>query len=467
MQPSDLREYQDEDCLFVNVWAPPQAVCDAIPGGCPVWVHIHGGGWVGGSGSDGMYWGPFAANVSSASSQGSPAAPEPVISVTFNYRLGAFGFMATNRDGTWYSNYGFEDQRMALEWVQTNIGRFGGDAAKVTLTGQSAGGISVLTHLTSPKSYGLFQRVVVQSGPAMTLYRSVDQSTDYTMQLAKQVGCDQALLHCLQQVPAEDVLAAQLNVRGNPILVPPPIHADDFAPWMIVIDGENVINTPMALLRRGEFAPITAAVIGNTANETAGWLEAFPVPVGPVSYGVLTSKLFGNLSDSIMAQYPLERSLPSSKNNYVVARLLDDYTFTCANRELLNVLQTAPRSNVPLVAGYVFTHQPSAYPRNTGTVSHCSCAGCSCHGAEMTFIKSSAAFANASFTSKEVGLATNMMGAFTSYVSDGFGSNAFPLYSAKSDNILMMGADYFDEVTDYHKSLCDFWSSTGLYIVPA
>ncbi len=142
-----------EDCLFINVWRPAAASPEAK---LPVMVWIHGGAFVFGSGS-------------SPSSSGVQFAKQGVVLVTFNYRLGRLGFFAFPALSREYpdepkGNYGYMDQIAALKCVQRNIAAFGGDPNNVTIFGESAGGVSVHTHLTSPLSRGLFHKAIIQSG---------------------------------------------------------------------------------------------------------------------------------------------------------------------------------------------------------------------------------------------------------------------------------------------------------------
>lgn len=142
-----------EDCLFVNVWRPAEVPPEAT---LPVMVWIHGGAFVFGSGSQPGF-------------SGVPFAKQGVVLVTFNYRLGRLGFFAFpalshEHPEEVKGNYAYMDQIAALEWVQRNIAAFGGDPKNVTIFGESAGGVSVYTHLTSPLSRGLFQKAISQSG---------------------------------------------------------------------------------------------------------------------------------------------------------------------------------------------------------------------------------------------------------------------------------------------------------------
>ena len=147
-----------EDCLYLNVWRP--AAQSAGP--LPVMVWIYGGGWVNGGSSPAVY-------------DGSEFARQGVVLVSFNYRLGRFGYFAhpaLTREGKagLLGNYGDMDQIAALEWVQRNIQSFGGDPHNVTVFGESAGGFSVHTLLTSPLAAGLFQKAIIESGGGRPLF---------------------------------------------------------------------------------------------------------------------------------------------------------------------------------------------------------------------------------------------------------------------------------------------------------
>src|SRR4051794_11180242 len=143
---------QSEDCLYLNIWTPS---CDDARR--PVMVWIHGGAFVIGAGSQGLY-------------NGRHLAAHDCVIVTINYRLGAFGFLnlrdATNGALPATGAEGIADQVLALHWVKRNIAAFGGDAGNITIFGESAGGMSVSTLLTLPAARGLFHKAIAQSGAA-------------------------------------------------------------------------------------------------------------------------------------------------------------------------------------------------------------------------------------------------------------------------------------------------------------
>ncbi len=214
---------QDEDCLALNVWTP--AVGDA--GRRPVMVRIHGGGYSMGSGSWTWHDGTNLARRGD------------VVVVTVNHRLGVLGFLHLDGVGgdRWAGsgNAGMLDLVAALEWVRDNIGAFGGDPDNVTIFGESGGGMKVSTLLAMPAARGLFQRAIVQSGPALRA-RTREAANALTGQLLAAVGVPLDHLERLVDVPTQALLDAQIDVLGpgvstglGPVLDPGilPVHPID------------------------------------------------------------------------------------------------------------------------------------------------------------------------------------------------------------------------------------------------
>lgn len=210
--PSDaapLGTVPAEDCLVLNVWKPANADLRKLP----VMVWIYGGGFVNGGSSPAVY-------------DGSAFAKQDVIFVSFNYRVGRFGFFAhpaltkEDPDGL-KGNYGFMDQIAALKWVQSNIQAFGGDPSQVTLVGESAGGFSIHTLMNSPLAKGLFQRAIIQSGGGRTDIggglristinaNGAPSAENAGLKFAAKFnihGTDAKALAALRALPAEDIVS--------------------------------------------------------------------------------------------------------------------------------------------------------------------------------------------------------------------------------------------------------------------
>ena len=299
-----------EDCLYLNVYAPPPSMNDQ--GGRPVLVWIHGGGLV----QDG------ARNY-----DGTKLAADGTVVVTINYRLGALGFLAhpalASRPGGPAGNYGLMDQQAALRWVQRNIGRFGGDPGNVTIAGQSAGGLSVLAQMVSPGARGLFQRAIVQSGAFALNQRPLATAEAAGEAFATAVGCPDQSAACLRNAPVSDL------VNDFGVEIPG------------VVDG-SVLTQPIGTaLATGQFARVPI-INGITHDEELLFVAALKLtvsqgtdiplagsPVSPANYQADIAQALG-VSDTraaaIAAEYPL-----SAYPNAVVAFtfLVSDASFAC------------------------------------------------------------------------------------------------------------------------------------------
>jgi para-nitrobenzyl esterase len=182
-----------DDCLNLNVWTP-----DPGAAGLPVLVWIHGGAFFAGSGIDDVY-------------NGAAFARDGVVTVTLNYRLGVQGFWhlgdrfpALAESG----NLGMLDQIAALEWVQHNISAFGGDPSRVTIAGESAGGMSVSTLLAMPRAKGLFRRAIPQSGAAHNGI-SAPTASMIAGHMLDMLGVSPGDLEALARVSSESLLETQ------------------------------------------------------------------------------------------------------------------------------------------------------------------------------------------------------------------------------------------------------------------
>lgn len=219
-----------EDCLSLNVSVPAKTPASAK---LPVLVWIHGGAFVGGSSN--LY------RLDALASQGR------MVVVSLNYRLGAFGFMPhpAFEDGAQHNgNYGLEDQRAALAWVQRNIAAFGGDPSRVTVAGESAGAGSVCMHLASGDQVkGLFQQAIVQSAGCLQPMKTVLQAQSTGLDIAAALGCTGApgeVAQCLRAKPVEEILSRQGAYAHQ--------HPEDFIPFAPVT---GAAEQPNATLPRG------------------------------------------------------------------------------------------------------------------------------------------------------------------------------------------------------------------------
>jgi para-nitrobenzyl esterase len=285
LRPHDINHYfgeeaTSEDCLYMNVWAPPQATAESK---LPVIVFLYGGG--GTVGSSGM-----------ANYDGAVVAGRGAVYVNFNYRLGILGFMAhpelTTEQGGHSGNYGYLDQQLALAWIQKNIAAFGGDPAKVIVTGQSAGAGSVVQQIFSPKSKGLFRGAVMFSGCNYT-------SSNAPLAEAEATGLEvqnllaAASLDEMRQVPADQILAIQNEFQlGRRVAG---VRTGG------VIDGYFMPGTKDAILAAGGAAdvPIIASFTHDEANIALKGTKT------AAEYGTKAREVFGAAAAEFLSLYPV------------------------------------------------------------------------------------------------------------------------------------------------------------------
>ncbi len=220
-----------EDCLYLNIWRPENLDSRRLPRPLPVMFFIHGGGNFMGTANTPLYWGDRLAKAGE------------VVVVTINYRLNYFGFLALpglreEDPNQSTGNYGILDQIAALKWVQDNIANFGGDPAKVTIFGESAGGLSVCAMLATPLAQGLFAHAILESG-GCAASATVEEGYEFSSVIAEKLGCKADDLKCLRSLPAEKFFQHRL-VRGFHLFMP---HED----------GYLLTDKPLAIIRSGNF----------------------------------------------------------------------------------------------------------------------------------------------------------------------------------------------------------------------
>src|SRR3990167_3055955 len=268
-----------EDCLTLNIWAPEQ-IKDA-----PVIVWIHGGALATGYSHEGMY-------------DGAKLAARGAIVVSINYRIGVLGYMAhpglsaESPDGV-SGNYGLLDQIAALEWVKANIGAFGGDAANVTIAGESAGALSVLYLMASPRARGLFHKAIAQSAymistPSLKEVRHGEPAAEATGErVAAALG-------------AADIAALR---KVDPVALTDGAAKAGYFPWGTV-DGKILPDQLVDIFDRGEQAPVPVIAGFNIGEIRSLRMLAPPVPANAAAYEAAIRERYGDLADAWLKLYP-------------------------------------------------------------------------------------------------------------------------------------------------------------------
>jgi para-nitrobenzyl esterase len=325
------RPSTSEDCLYLNVYTPLGAKAvgpkrgsrarrrTPKDKGAPVMVWIHGGALAVGESDE---YDP------------TKLVRKGVIVVTINYRLGWLGFLAhpalsaeTAYHGS--GDYGLMDQQAALGWVKRNISRFGGDRGNVTIFGQSAGGLSVHSHLASPGSAGLFNKAIAQSGAYVLDLPSLASSETRGTNFAASSGCPDQTAACLRQIPVETILHSQPTETGS--VLPN-------------IDGKVLTRSYRSAFTSGQFNRVPV-VEGSTHDEFSLFaytnIEAVFGVLPPELYSVVVNTLLQTLgvpadAAAVQAEYPV-----ASYNNSVgeaITALGTDMLFACNGRTAAQLL---------------------------------------------------------------------------------------------------------------------------------
>ena len=390
-----------EDCLTLNVWAPA-----AVPaGGAPVLVWFDGGGFTAGTGAR-------------ESTDGERLAQGGAVLVTVNYRVGVFGYLAhpllsaESPHGS-SGNYGLLDQIAALRWIRDEIARFGGDSARITAFGESAGGASVALLLTSPLARGLVDRVIMQSpGSFRPLCTLADAE-----RAGMVVGAD---LQAMRALPADALLAlnAQINPAVRGLTVPRPLRP--------IVDGWVVDRDEPEAFRAGSFAALPT-IVGSNDDEGSFFAAAIPVTSVDALRAYLNAN-FPGAADEAWAQYG---SLTDAGVAQSVADVFGDAQFSYGARMLARTIA----ARQPQTFRYVFTHagaQTQARP---------------VHADEIPYV-----FGTGTFGLRDRIVSDAMMSAWINFAAtgdpNGPGVPAWAPYDPARDNALLFGAG-FPERTDW------------------
>lgn len=372
-----------EDCLWLNAFTPRSQSSSASSSLAPILFFIHGGAFLSGDamgGASRIYDG--AALVASQS----------ICVFSVQYRLGSFGFLATSAgQGALEGNFGLQDQRAGMLWVQNNAAAFSCDPGRVTIVGQSAGAQSVVSHLASPPSWGLFTRAIAESDLGGMMFRDYTNATVIGDALVKQSGCGNhshgaAALACLRQLTQAQVNTATALAEQDARVLLRDLH-DVWGHLMTVIYFWSPISSTQDLPLPVQTAFSTGRVakvpwiVGSTQDEGDFFVPATPWfrSLTPVSYKLTLEAIFpdANTRKAVLGHYP-----PEEDSSVVFSRLLTEYWFRCGDLALA-------RHNAKLGVDtwtYIFRHPlspaeaaASQMPPICGNTS-------TCHAGELLYV---------------------------------------------------------------------------------
>ena len=396
---------QGEECLSLNIWTP---ACDTAKR--PVMVWVHGGAFVTGAGSLGLYNGKAL------------AASGDVVVVTINYRLGGLGFLrlADVTAGTIPSigNEGLLDQIVALEWVRDNIASFGGDASNVTIFGESAGAMSIVALLACPSARGLFHKAISQSGGG-----HIGHSKDHANRIAdvflNHLGVG---VHDLERTSVESLLKAQLALISEIDTQHDPHKLGTLA-FQPTVDGAVLPERPIDAIRKG-CAKGVPLIAGTTSEEWKLWtaLDAKAQSIDESRLQNWATKMFAEHASSVLAAgqelSPYDRYVAMQTNR--------------AFREPTRRLLSAQSVYAP-VYEYVFDWRSPAMGGAFGA----------CHAIELGFVFGSYSMKGPdNFFGTGPGareLHQSMMDTWTSFARSGVPAGSWPQWGSASNRGVVFG----------------------------
>jgi para-nitrobenzyl esterase len=286
-----------EDCLYLNIWTPAKSQQERLP----VLIYFYGGGNLAGDGSEPRY-------------DGASLARRGIVTLTVNYRLNVFGFLAhpelTRESPDRASgNYGYLDQTAALRWVRRNITAFGGDPARITIAGESAGSSSVSAQMVSPLAKGLIAGAIGSSGSLLGTLSPLPlaEAERQGLTFAARVGA--TTLAELRALPAEQLLEAT-DLPGPPRFI-------------ATIDGYFLPDFPAKIFTAGEHAKVPLLLGWNSEEMNYGWIMGTDAPT-PENFVRVLRKRYGERASEALQLYPA--STPEEALQSATALASDSFT---------------------------------------------------------------------------------------------------------------------------------------------
>ncbi|XP_064470760.1 cholinesterase-like [Ornithodoros turicata] len=434
-----------EDCLVLNVWSPAKRT---DPKSVAVW--IHGGGF------------NYASSAFDVFNGSVLAATQDIVVASINYRLGILGFLDADVPEA-PGNVGLFDQALALKWIQENIHAFGGDPKRVTIMGESAGSMSVNSHILSPVSEGLFQRAIMMSG---TLYSMdyVDTTHESIIKgnaVARSVGCatdDKDLtsypvevLKCLRSKSAEELCLASSEIVSPRIFVFLPTFHNEFLP-----------KRPISAMQRGFFqsVPVLTGVVTEEGSFSA---------IYPMVHEVLSEDLEDVDKETLkialrrMVGSWMKYDVPEMVEYYEEAAYddkqllrrknverLGDREFYCPTTQFAK--HYAARGNK--VYSYVFGHrsQKSLYQKWMGVP----------HSSDIEYFLGLPQVYGERSTDEDKRMAkltADMVGSFVKTGTPSFGDEVWPIFTEADPVAIQLQLENRNKVRNYRQEYCELWKN--------
>lgn len=439
---------ENEDCLYLNVWAP-----DPAPSGpLPVMIWFHGGSNITGSTGDDI---PFLQPPTLFYNGRGLVEEANVVVVTANYRLGVMGFFAhealsaESADGV-SGNQGILDQQRVMQWVQDNIAPFGGDPGNVTIFGESAGAFDVCFQMVSEGARGLFHRALGQSGGCTTALRTRAEAEAEADVFAEAMGCGDAtdVAACLRAVPVAELLV-EAPVDGA--IEDPPggdFYSGGTARWAFqaLVDGLVIADQPRTLFDDGDVADVPYLLGSNSDEGTLFHVLQAEVQTEGEYLDALERRFGATVAAEVAAAYPVT-DFDSPQD--ALERVTGDGGLVCSVRD------TAKRAAAAGLDVFVYNFdRPIPIPALAGLDLRAT------HGAEIAYVFGS--IGADVIGADDLALSATMQGYWGRFARtgdpNGGSALAWPMFSAENDVRLNLDVTS-STVQDFRSEVCALWES--------
>jgi para-nitrobenzyl esterase len=388
-----------EDCLYLNVWTAANAPSERRP----VMVWIHGGAFAGGMTSAPLY-------------DGTRLAKRGVVLVSIAYRVGPLGFLAhpelSKESGKGSGTYGLQDQIAGLRWVRDNVAQFGGDPSRVTIFGESAGGISVSMLAASPAARGLFHRAISESGGSFAPAKFDKEAGQnvLTLKLAEETG-----KAFLTRLGARDIKEARA-VGADQVLK----AASGMGLFWPVADGDVLLGDQYDLYQAGKFND-TPILIGTNSDEGAMFVRP---PVTSAGFEQQIRTGYGPAADAILAVYPHATDAEAFKSSKDIFRESAFAWHTWAWATL------QAQKGKGRVFVYFFDHRTPSSPDGAS------------HGAEISYVFGNLGLFGRAPAAADVALSDLMSACWINFATtgdpNGPGLPSWPVFTPGEENVMFL-----------------------------
>ncbi|KAG0379305.1 hypothetical protein BGX24_000928 [Mortierella sp. AD032] len=431
---------QSEDCLGLNVFTPSLKSKGAK--GLPVMVYIHGGGFTTFAGSTVLF------------EPGNLVSRGGVVVVTINYRLGMLGFTENSAfpRSDIPGNQAIHDQILALQWVKNHIANFGGDPARVTVFGESAGAVSIRALLSAPSAWDLYTNVISLSDPINISFKAPKDATETAAYFFDALKCAITDIECARSKPISDVLAAQEEANKKMLIAQNWTTA--YLMYRPTVDNDLLSADFSDLVKSGQYNRNANIMWGTTKDEAGRFLEDYissPYAANTGNYDQVFQGLLGaQRQETLIHSGLIEKYQPLANSQELLNYFYTAYYFYCPlqffSRQITSArLSSSSSSNgpSPRIYNFRFDHGRSL-PLIDTPGKFCGSDDHICHAKDIipTFGSGTALAPFATQTGDDARFSRQIIDRVTSFAKTGDPNPTAALVGVENSNADVMGVQW-------------------------